>query len=53
MTLTEKAAELRRNYHREWQRKNPDKVKAAQDRYWMRKAEQIQNERTDEQTTEE
>lgn len=35
----QKAAEMRRAYKREWNRKNKDKVKAAQDRYWMRKAE--------------
>lgn len=34
------AAEARRIYKREWNRKNRDKVKAAQDRYWQRKAEQ-------------
>ena len=37
--MDEKARELRRLYHREWNRKNPDKVKAATERYWKRKAE--------------
>lgn len=37
--MTEKARELRRAYKRAWSRKNPDKVKAAQERYWNRKAE--------------
>lgn len=36
--MTEKAREARRRYKREWNRKNPDKVKAAQARYWERKA---------------
>ena len=36
------AAEARRAYKREWARKNPDKVKAAQERYWKKKAAQIQ-----------
>lgn len=37
--LSEKAKELRKLYKREWNRKNKDKVKAANERYWMRKAE--------------
>ena len=28
-----------RQYQRKWARNNPDKVKAAQERYWARKAE--------------
>ena len=36
--MNERAKELRRAYKREWNRKNPDKVKAAQTRYWERKA---------------
>lgn len=42
MTNAEKieqaAAEQRRAYKREWNRKNRDKVKATQQRYWERKA---------------
>ena len=37
--MDEKAREARRAYKREWNRKNKDKVKAAQERYWIRKAE--------------
>lgn len=40
--MTEKAKEARRAYQREWARKNPDKVKAQQERYWTRKAEQAE-----------
>ena len=40
--LTEAAKEARRAYKRAWTRKNPDKVKAAQARYWARKAEAAQ-----------
>ena len=36
--MDERAKELRRAYKREWNRKNKDKVKAAQVRYWERKA---------------
>lgn len=38
MELTEKAKELRREYKRKWNRENRDKVKAAQERYWTKKA---------------
>lgn len=31
------AARARREYHRQWRAKNPDKVKAAQQRYWARR----------------
>lgn len=34
--MNEQAKEARRKYKREWNRKNRDKVKAAQDRYWNR-----------------
>lgn len=37
-TLTDQAREARRAYKREWNHKNKDKVKAAQVRYWNRKA---------------
>ena len=37
--MDEKAREARRAYKREWNRRNKDKVKAAQERYWIRKAE--------------
>lgn len=30
-------ANAKREYMRQWRRKNPDKVKAAQDRYWQKK----------------
>lgn len=36
--MTEQAREARRAYKKEWNRKNRDKVKAAQARYWERKA---------------
>lgn len=34
----EKAVAARRAYQREWARKNPDKIRAAQERYWANKA---------------
>lgn len=38
--MDEKAKEARRAYKREWNRKNPDKVKAAQERYWNKRAQE-------------
>ena len=40
--MDEKAREARRAYKREWNRKNRDKVRAAQERYWARKAAQME-----------
>ena len=37
--LKEKALEMRRAYQREWRRKNRDKVRASNLRYWERKAQ--------------
>lgn len=36
--MDKKAAEARRAYKRKWAKNNPDKVKAAQERYWKKKA---------------
>ena len=36
--LNERALELRREYQREWRRKNKEKVRANNLRYWERKA---------------
>lgn len=41
--MNEAAKEARRAYIREWQRNNKDKVRAAQERYWMRKAARESN----------
>ena len=38
--MNEQAKEARRAYKRKWAQDNPDKVKAAQERYWTKKAEQ-------------
>lgn len=36
--MTEQAKEAQRAYKREWARRNPEKVKAQQARYWEKKA---------------
>lgn len=38
--MTEKAKEQRRAYKREWCRKNKDKVRAAQERYWEKRVKE-------------
>lgn len=36
--LTDAAREAQREYMREWRRKNPDRVREKNKRYWERKA---------------
>jgi hypothetical protein len=36
--MDKSALEARRAYKRAWAKKNPDKVRAAQERYWKKKA---------------
>lgn len=36
--MTEKAKTEKKAYMREWRKKNKDKIKAAQERYWENKA---------------
>lgn len=35
----ERAAEMRREYLQSWRKKNPEKVKQYNRKYWLRKAE--------------
>ena len=42
LEMNEQAKEMRRAYKRAWNAKNKDKVKAAQQRYWERKAQAAQ-----------
>lgn len=39
--LEERTKQARREYMRQWRAKNPDKVKAIRERYWLRKAASI------------
>ncbi len=50
--LTERAAMTRREYKRAWNRSNPEKVRAAQQRYWNRKASAAQKEESVQQNNE-
>lgn len=42
--LSNQAKEARRAYLREWRRKNPEKVRESNRRYWERKAAQLEPE---------
>lgn len=42
--MTDAAKEARRAYKRKWNRANRDKVKAAQARYWDKKAKEAEAE---------
>ena len=41
MTMTSAAIAARREYKRQWRAKNPDKVKAANERYWTKKGAEL------------
>ena len=45
--MTDQAREARRQYKREWNRKNKDKVKASQARYWEKRAAAAAQDQTD------
>jgi len=42
--LSPEAAELRRSYKRTWAAMNRDKVREYNNRYWERKAQEVQQE---------
>lgn len=44
LVISDAAREARNAYKREWNKKNPDKVKAASERYWEKKAKEMQGE---------
>lgn len=43
--LEEEAKRLNVQYHKEWRKKNPDKVKAINKRYWLKKAQKLKEEK--------
>ena len=44
--MSEAAREARNAYKRKWAKENPDKVKAATERYWEKKAQEEAKEGT-------
>ncbi|NLD33159.1 MAG: hypothetical protein GX662_13040 [Trichococcus flocculiformis] len=43
--LSEEARKARNEYYREWRKKNPEKVKQAQENYWKKKAKEMQKQK--------
>lgn len=43
-SISEAAKEARNAYLREWRKKNPERVKAIEARYWEKKAEKAMQE---------
>lgn len=39
--LTKEAKAAYNAYRKEWAKRNPDKVRAANERYWQKKAEEL------------
>jgi len=46
--LLELAKTAQREYKREWRRRNPDKVRKANERYWQKKALEAQKNESEE-----
>ena len=42
--MEDKAKSERNAYMKEWRKKNKDKVKAAQERYWSKKSKELRKE---------
>ena len=43
---TDEIREAKRAYHREWCRKNPERVAQIQERFWHKKAAEIRSQET-------
>ena len=41
--LKDRERQRKREYHREWRKNHPESVKAAQMRYWAKKAAEMQD----------
>ncbi len=51
--MTEQAKQARREYKRQWNRRNKDKVQQAQARYWEKKAQAAQDQQQEQQAEQE
>ena len=45
--MTDEARAARNAYRREWSRKNKDKLKEYQERYWAKKAEELHQQKVE------
>lgn len=50
-TMSKKARAAKNEYYKRWRAKNPDKVRASNQRYWERKAREQQGEEVRDATT--
>ena len=48
--MNDEAKKAKNEYMKEWRKKNKDKIKAAQERYWEKKNKEISNEEATIQT---
>jgi hypothetical protein len=48
--LDNAAREARNRYYREWRKKNPEKVKESNERYWAKKAAEMATEEKEGET---
>ncbi len=48
--LKDREIQRKRAYHKKWRAEHPENVKAAQLRYWMKKAAQMQEKQEDVET---
>lgn len=46
--LEELVKNLKADYYRKWRAKNPDKVKEINKRYWLKKAQEMTNNKEEE-----
>lgn len=53
MRLEEQAKAAKRDYQRQWRKRNPERMKAINARYWQRRAQKLQaiERRTDDAKT--
>ena len=50
LNRNEKIRAARRDYARRYRREHPERVKAAQERYWLRKAQELEQRSKDDKT---
>lgn len=41
---------LQNEYHKKWRKQNPEKVQAINDRFWRKKIQNLDNERSNNET---
>jgi len=49
VTKQEVVRKAQAEYHKAWRKRNPDKVKATMERYWLKKAREMQLEQEEKQ----